>query len=292
MPTRPPIRTPRLNAVGATIRRFRERAHISTRELARRTRVAASYVSKVELGQLEPKLEFCRRVGQALRLPETERRLLGALLTLHETEHRSIPPSAAALAKTQQAVRSYEETCRAVRVLQLSLIPGLLQTRGYMLSIFARLTDASQRTTAVAERLARQEILEDLGRTFQFLIADWALAPHWSSERVMEAQFNRLQALAMRPNIDIRVLPRDVHFPTDVPPLVSGFEVLDEALVIVDTLSGFTTYRQQEDIAVYVNVFSSVFPLAKAIDDHHTSLRSYGAHQTGYSGRPVERPEQ
>jgi hypothetical protein len=226
--------------------------------------VAASYVSKVELGQLQCRPDFCRRLGLALNLPPADRRLLAALAALQGAEHRRVPPGAA-LAHIQRLVRRFEASCRTIRVFQFSLIPGLLQTRAYMRAIFSRLTAHPNRGASIKERLARQAVLAEESRSFRFLVADWALAPHWCTARVMAGQINRLEHFARKTNIDLRVLPYDLRFPADMPLLVSGFEVLDEALVLVDTQSGFATYRQPEDVAAYVTVFDSVFSQAVAM---------------------------
>jgi hypothetical protein len=69
--------------------------------------------------------------------------------------------------------------------------------------------------------------------------------------------------LATRPTVRIRILLRDFRFPENVPPFVTGFEVLDEALVIVDSLTGFTTYRRTEEVAVYTRAFDAVFGRAR-----------------------------
>jgi len=243
------------------LRRFRERAGLSTRELARRTGVTTSYVSKVELGQLGAQHEFCARAARALELPRAERDLLLALLALSLAEYHPVQSATKALQQAQQAVRRLELGCRAYKVFQLSLIPGLLQTKEYAQSIFSRLGAGHRSTASLAERMARQKILEDRRRSFQFLLSDWALAPHWCSDRIMAGQRRRLRRLATRTNIDLRVLPHGFSFPNDVPPVVTGFDILDEAVVIVDNLNGFTTFRQPEEVAEYAQVFDKVFQL-------------------------------
>jgi transcriptional regulator with XRE-family HTH domain len=249
----------RENEVGATLRRFREGAQLSTRELARRMGVASSYVSKVELGQLGLQPEFCKRVARVLGLARPERDLLAALLALHLAEHHSVPASTDALRQAQRAVRSLERSCHSYRIFQPSLIPGLLQTRAYVQAVFSRLTSPSRVMASLTQRLSRQEILKDHRKSFQFLIADWALGPHWCSDRTMAQQLRHLEKLSGRPNIAIRVLPHDFRFPEDVPPLVSGFELLDDAVVVVDTLTGFMTLRRVEDVTAYGRVFDSIF---------------------------------
>ena len=257
MPKDYPQRTP--NPAGAMLRRLRERSGISTRELARRMRVASSYVSKVELGQLDLKPEFCTRAARVLGLSGTERSVLGALLDLSRAEYRSVATTASGLRRAQQAVERLERGCSSYRVFQLSLIPGLLQTRDYAQAIFSRLSTGRHTAVAVSGRMARQRILEDPRRSFQFLISDWALAPHWCSERVLAKQLRHLRRLSSRPNVDIRVLSRGFHFPKDVPPLVTGFEVLDETAVVLDTLRGFTTFRHPEEVACYAKAFDRTF---------------------------------
>jgi transcriptional regulator with XRE-family HTH domain len=258
MPSIHTHRTRSVNDVGAAIRRFRERVGLSTRELARKTGVAASYVSKIELGQLSANPEFCERVSRVLRLPESERDLLGALLALQSAEHHPVPNEGAALAKAQQAVRRLEWSCRSVRTFQLAVIPGLLQTREYAQAILERCGRGDQ-ATAVRERLARQKILRDKRRTFRFVIADWALEPHWCSPVVMRAQLAHLRRVGRRPNVQIRILRPGFLFPKSVPPLGIGFEILDEGLVIVDSMGGFTTHRHQNEVARYVDAFDETF---------------------------------
>ena len=241
------------------LRRLRERSGISTRELARRMRVASSYVSKVELGQLDLKPQFCAHAATVLGLSRAERGVLGALLDLSRAEYHSVATTASGLRRAQQAVERLERGCSSYRVFQLSLIPGLLQTRDYAEAIFSRLASGRRTAVAVSGRMARQEILEDPRRSFRFLISDWVLAPHWCSAHVLKSQLRHLRRLSNRPNVDIRVLPRGFRFPKDVPPLVTGFEVVDDAVVVMDTLSGFTTFRNPEEVACYMKAFDRVF---------------------------------
>jgi hypothetical protein len=90
-------------------------------------------------------------------------------------------------------------------------VPGILQTREYATAIIWRLArDLTQeRADALLElRMRRQELLEEPDPPPQsFVIDESVLYRRVESEKVMQAQLDRLIELAARPTITIQVLP-------------------------------------------------------------------------------------
>jgi transcriptional regulator with XRE-family HTH domain len=246
----------RPNEIAQLIRRLRLQARVSTRELARRIRAAESYVSKLELGERTVQAPAARRIADALALAARDRALLDTLLILRQGEASDVADSQA-LHAAQTAIHRLERHARSIRVFQLALIPGLLQMPAYMEALFERLAPGGDHRAAIRERLRRQALLDDRRRSFRFLVADWALGAHWCDARVMRAQLRRLRDTADQPNVDLRVLSRDARLPSSIPPLPAGFEVIDDAIVVLDTVDGFWTQRSVATVGRTIAAFDA-----------------------------------
>jgi hypothetical protein len=109
----------------------------------------------------------------------------------------------------QRRAHQEEAAARLVRSLQLTMVPGLLQTAEYARLLIPQADPIGQidHAAAVAQRLDRQKQLYDEdGRRFEFLIAEHALL--WSpGPGVMPAQLDRIRSLATLSSVDIAILP-------------------------------------------------------------------------------------
>jgi transcriptional regulator with XRE-family HTH domain len=252
-----------LDEIGIKIRRLRESANVSGRELARRVGSAQSYVSKIESGKLRPTRSFCRKVARALALNGRAKAELLNLVSLYRSEHHPLSSAREAVREGQRAIQRLEEECAQIRVFQPILIPGLLQTRRYMTAIFERYTpDPRVLAETVKTRLSRQAVLDDEDRSFKFLIAENVFWSNIGGSDVMREQLKDLVALSARRNVRISVLPNGVPFPIDTKIPMAGFEVLDEGVVIMDTLNGYVTFTHPDIVGEHIVVFDRLEKVA------------------------------
>jgi len=248
-----------LNEIGIRIRRLHENAKVSGRELARRVGSAQSYISKIESGKIRPSHSFCVKVARILALKPREKSELLNLVSLYRAEHHPLSKEREALRERQRAIQRLEKECIQFRVFQPILVPGLLQTRQYMDAIFRRYTrDPHELTETVKKRLERQSVLRDKRRSFRFLIAESSILTNVAGYEVMRDQIEELIRLSARPNILISLLGKEVIIPPDAKIPMAGFEILDESVVIMDTLNGYVTFRHPNDVGEHITVFDQL----------------------------------
>src|SRR6185295_18805217 len=119
-------------AVGGFVRDLRTNAGLTGQELVKGMGISQSKLSKIESGLLRPSLTDARPLASTLRLPAGVRdslarqvRALHAELRSWRVLHRD------GLNVKQQAIADLERVSSRLRLFQLSLVPGPLQTVQY-----------------------------------------------------------------------------------------------------------------------------------------------------------------
>jgi transcriptional regulator with XRE-family HTH domain len=170
---RPP--SPTLLTLGRLVRTHRDAAGLLQRELATKLGYSESWLSNLETGQLRPRRDQVIAVEQALNLPA------GALMTVYDQlDSESLPIW----------FRPWlEEEARAsvLRSVELSLIPGLLQTEEYVRALMRG------DEKAVEARMERQKIFDgDDPPRMHFVIDEAVLHRERGGPEVMRAQLEHL----------------------------------------------------------------------------------------------------
>ncbi|WP_301175717.1 helix-turn-helix domain-containing protein [Actinomadura geliboluensis] len=120
---------------------------------------------------------------------------------------------------------NYERQASMISPYSALVVPGLLQTPDYAraLLVGARVVDDVEE--ALARRLARQQVLSgDRPAELWTLIKESALLDPIGGPEVMRAQLAYLLEMSERPNIVVRVVPRDIGAH---PGIDGSFTVLD-----------------------------------------------------------------
>jgi transcriptional regulator with XRE-family HTH domain len=149
----------------------------------------------------------------------------------------------------------HEENAATLRIWQMSVLSGLLQTADYARAILAvepgvTDDDVSARLTA---RLARQAILtrDDPPATW-FLVDEAALRRCVGSPEVMVAQLTHLAGVALLPNVTIQAVPNIAHAG-----LLSGFAVAERAAYVETAVAG-QVFEDAEIIAGLLTRFDTL----------------------------------
>ena len=149
----------------------------------------------------------------------------------------------------------HEQNAATLRIWQMSVLSGLLQTAEYARAILAvepgvNEDDVSARLTA---RLARQAILtrDDPPATW-FLVDEAALRRCVGSAEVMTAQLAHLAGVARLPNATIQVVPNIAHAG-----LLSGFAVAERAAYVETAVAG-QVFEDAEIIAGLLTRFDTL----------------------------------
>jgi hypothetical protein len=169
------------------------------------------------------------------------------------------------VAQLQRRIRHRERRARHVATFHPSLVPGLLQTEGYMRAIVSGPPASSpdEDEAWVRERLGRQLHMVQPGRSGVQIVAEGAL--HWgvAGPSVMAEQCAHLARLAVeRPQWRIGVVPR--RLPAGAPPLfvTNGFTIHDGTSVLLGTTAGNAVITDERVVADHVELFARIERIA------------------------------
>lgn len=193
-------------AFGARLRSLREARGWTQEQLADRTGYSSVHISAVETGRKPPTLRFSRSTDSAFGLEGTA--------DTFEREHRDI--RLGNLLEGFPEFVKYEARAVELRLFEIGIIPGLLQTPEY-----ARvLANSAVRRGAITpeqadERVAvltqRQEALLRARPPMVFVAMDESCIRRTvGGAAVMEAQLARLVEFAALPNTLLQVAPYDI----------------------------------------------------------------------------------
>lgn len=261
----PPASAEPRQHLAATLRGLRMDAGLSTTRLANVLGWSQSKVSKTELGRTVPPAADVEAWARATSAdPEVRRELVQiAEDAAHQTTEwrRELAPGRR---RKQEDLRRMEAAASVIRVFSHDVIPGLAQTRPYaevMFRLGRQLGPEEVDQDVIDARLARQAVLEDPAKRFQLLMSETALRRRLVPPADMRSQLQQLQELAVRPGMDLAVIPFDaaerVH-------QYHGFAVLgdpdvdDEAVVLAETLTRGVIVRSATEVAEYVAHFDAM----------------------------------
>lgn len=253
--------TPAEPAAGLTARRrlaeqlrtLRVDAGLSTTQLAHQLRWSQAKVSRIETATHGVAPGDARIWAESLGTPAEQVEQLVELAWAASIEVRSWRRElAAGHAPKQAEVGQEEQQATLLRSIQHLVIPGLLQTRPYALALFQRAHPAGRDAEQAADaRLARQLILDDQARRFEWVITEAALWWRPADWMVQAEQIRAVVEAAARPNVDLRVLPLDVQAPT----FYHSFTLFDDHLVGADSI-GAIRLNDPDDVAWQIEVFT------------------------------------
>ncbi|WP_128428116.1 helix-turn-helix domain-containing protein [Streptomyces cyaneus] len=183
-----------LDYYGFELRRYREAAGLTQKQLGDIVYCTGSLVGQIETARKLPTLPFSERVDIALGTG-------GSLSRLHELVMRSQLPA------WFQQVAELEARATEICTFQMGMVHGLLQTPEYARAVLGLLddTDLDDRT---AVRLARQRIFEK-GKSpvLWAILSEAALHQEIGGRETMRGQLAHLLSFERNPRINIQVLP-------------------------------------------------------------------------------------
>ncbi|MGH3935338.1 MAG: helix-turn-helix domain-containing protein [Pseudonocardiaceae bacterium] len=235
------------------LRTLRVDAGLSTTQLAQRLGWSQAKVSRIETATHGVAPGDVRTWAEALDVPVAQVEQLVEQAWAASIEVRSFRRELAAGYASGQAVAGQREAqATLLRSLQHLVVPALLQTRPYAVALFQRARPVARDAEQAADaRLARQRILDDQTRQFQWVITEAALWWRPAEWAVQAEQIRAVAAATTRPNVDLRVLPLDAQAPT----FYHSFTIHDDQLVVADSL-GAIQLNDPEDIAWQIEVFT------------------------------------
>jgi transcriptional regulator with XRE-family HTH domain len=204
--------TARTRGLGGELREARNKAGLSTREVAQQLglRWSASTISRVENGKRKITSEDVSALCVLYRITGKERDKLLDLAReatqsgWWETTNSKLPTQLTALI-------GFESEAIRITYVDLSLVPGLLQIPEYTRALLAGVgVPKSESETLVVARLGRQAILSKPDPPEYVAIIDEAvLRRPIGGPQVMAAQLRHIVTSSKRPNVTVQVIPFD-----------------------------------------------------------------------------------
>ncbi|MHA6629621.1 helix-turn-helix domain-containing protein [Pseudonocardia sichuanensis] len=266
----------------AALRRLRADAGVSGVDLATRIGASQATISRYESGRLVPTMLVAGRIGWALRAPQQQRRRLVELARDVAEERAGLVPKRVLLqqgvAQLQRRIRMQERRAHHIRSFHPSIVPGLIQTEGYMRAIVGGppASSAAEDDAWVRERQARQLHMSQPGRTAVQIVAESAL--HWgvAGREVMAEQCAHLARLAVKqPAWRVGIVPR---VPAEPVPLfvTNGFTIHDSTSVHIGTTAGNALITDPRVVMDHVELFERIEGMARFGEDAAAVFNSVG----------------
>ncbi|WP_406156835.1 helix-turn-helix domain-containing protein [Streptomyces sp. NBC_00882] len=179
---------------GFELRRLREAAHLTQRQLGDILSYTGSLVGQIETARKVPTPEFSERADAALGSDGLLTRLVDLVL-------RSQLPA------WFRQVAELQARATEIYSFETHMIHGLLQTEGYARAVLGVL-DQSNLDDRTAVRLARRSIFEkEEPPVFWAVISEAALHQGIGGPETMKGQLAHLLAFEDNPRINIQILP-------------------------------------------------------------------------------------
>jgi transcriptional regulator with XRE-family HTH domain len=236
-----------------------------------------SKISKIENGRQMPSEDDIRAWADECGASDAVPELLVALGEVQAVQRRWRQELRRGHAAIQTDLDQRLRGAALIRNAEIAVIPGLLQTSAYALSLATEIAGvygiANEGINAsVAARMRRQEILYDGAKRFEFVITEAALRLLPCPPQVMLGQLDRLLSLGLG-NITLGIVPFGVHL-TMTP--VHGFLIVDDA-TIIETYSSETELTGADSEA-YGMIFGRLMAEAVTGDDARRLIASAADH--------------
>ncbi|MBF6175695.1 helix-turn-helix domain-containing protein [Nocardia blacklockiae] len=257
--------TPR-RRLAAELRRLRDLAGISGRDLAPVIGISQSTLSRIENGAIVPSMPQVTKWATAVGVSgEAELALRRLTEAAHSPAIDSREHALETRAHLQDDVREREEAARLVRNFQPFLIPGLLQTAEYARRVFSNYQKPyapEDLAAAVASRLHRQLVLYNPEKRFEFLITEAALRYRPGPHRMLLGQLDRLASIETLDNVTFGLIPQDVEATATIPHGFVIYENTDHTLAATETIAGNLIALAPEVIELHQQRWDSLCGMA------------------------------
>ncbi|MFE1799932.1 helix-turn-helix domain-containing protein [Streptomyces sp. NPDC059517] len=270
----------RRRKLGAELRALRARAGLTSGEAARLVGWHQSKVSRIETGRSGVKPADVRRLLDAydVRDPELHELLVVLAGADGDGRHHWWHAYRGLLPSTYSDFISLEAQAGAMRTLENSVVPGLLQTPEYARAVTRAALDGvpDGKIDALVEmlvkvRLARQEVLRsNKPLRLSAVLDESVLRRTVGGPEVMARQLDRLREAAHLPHVRIQVLPFGVgaHIGVTGPFVIFSFtNRSDLDVVVLDHLTSSLYLEQREDLQSYEEAFTSLQGQALSPED-------------------------
>ncbi|MFI1003067.1 helix-turn-helix domain-containing protein [Streptomyces galbus] len=258
----------RRRKLGAELRALRARTGLTSGEAARLVGWHQSKVSRIETGTSGAKPADVRLLLDAYGVDDPQLREMMLLLAGSDDgagrdhwwhAYRGVLPP------TYRDFISLESQAIAMRTLETTVVPGLLQTAEYARAVTRAAVEGvdEDRLDALVEvRLARQDVLRaDPPLVLSAVLDEAVLRREVGGPEVMARQLRRLVEAGRLPQVRLQVLPfaAGAHIGVTGPFVIFSFSnTSDLDVVVLDHLTSSLHLERKEDLEAYTEAFNAL----------------------------------
>jgi transcriptional regulator with XRE-family HTH domain len=259
----------RRRKLGAELRALRTSAGLTSGEAARLVGWHQSKVSRIETGTSGVKPADVRLLLDAYGVTDSQLRELLMVLAGSDDSggrHHWWHAYRGVLPPTYRDFISLESQAGAMRTLETTVVPGLLQTPEYARAVTRAavegLPEEDRLDTLVEVRLARQDVLRaDPPLELSAVLDEAVLRREVGGPGVMARQLERLVEAARLPQVRLQVLPfaAGAHIGVTGPFVIFSFSsTSDLDVVVLDHLTSSLYLERKEDLQAYTEAFNAL----------------------------------
>jgi transcriptional regulator with XRE-family HTH domain len=258
----------RRRKLGAELRALRTGAGLTSGEAALLVGWHQSKVSRIETGTSGVKPADVRLLLDAYGVHDSQLRELLLMLAGSDEgggRHHWWHAYRGVLPPTYRDFISLESQASAMRTLETSVVPGLLQTAEYARAVTKAAVDGldeERLDTLVEVRLTRQHVLRSHPPLELSAVLDEAvLRREVGGPDIMARQLARLVEAARLPQVRLQVLPfaAGAHIGVTGPFVIFSFSrTSDLDVVVLDHLTSSLYLERKEDLQAYTEAFNAL----------------------------------
>ncbi|MFD7136897.1 helix-turn-helix domain-containing protein [Streptomyces sp. NPDC059894] len=258
----------RRRKLGAELRALRARLGLTSGEAARLVGWHQSKVSRIETGTSGTKPADVRLLLDAYGVTDPRlRELMLALAGSVDSGGRDhwVHAYRGVLPPAYRDFISLESQASAMRTLETTVVPGLLQTPEYARAVTRAAVegaDADQLDTLVEVRLARQDVLRvQPPLTLNAVLDEAVLHREVGGPEVMARQLDRLVEAGRLPQVTLQVLPfsAGAHIGVTGSFVIFSFtSTSDLDVVVLDHLTSSLYLERKEHLQAYTEAFNAL----------------------------------
>jgi transcriptional regulator with XRE-family HTH domain len=264
--------TVRRRRLGQELRQLREAADLTIEEVAERLEVSPAKISRIETGRVSVRPRDVSDLLDQYKVAGRHRDDL-LILTREARQQGWWHSYSDVLSEGTDIWVGLETEAEAIRLYEVQLVPGLLQSEEYARAVLRahyRSEQPERVDQRVKLRMARQQLVIEQNNTPIWAVLDEAvLRRQMGPPEIMQAQYRRLLEFSDANNITIQVLPLDVGVYSGVP---VGFWIMrlidqDPEVVVIEHRGGILYIERSEDVAAYAHVFDWIRATAKGPEE-------------------------
>ena len=245
--------------LSAILRGLRTGAGMTTYQLADAMGWSQSKVTRIENGRTQATAADAEEWAEATGAGDSAREDLSHLAHAAWTEARSWRTShRGGLAARQREMADMDRSATEILHFQPSVIPGLLQSESYARRVltFGDVSGRGGIDAAVKERMARQSILREPGRRFDYVLTEGALRWRPGPNAMMEEQLGRLLAAAALPGVRLSIIPFDREARAVYSHGFAVFHIPGGPVVLAEGYTKEDFIADPHDVDAYERIFS------------------------------------